>query len=236
MGLLDKLLQRRKAASETAPASLQPDQIQVFDESGRLISLTKETWRTQVLPGMLSTNRDNPDVLYKIIVGTLQDGWPADIAEAAEHLYRTDPNHLRAACAWASVLVALRRIDDAEQILRSHIDRYGEDGYVVTNLAKVYAARDENERAAAILWHALELEPNQEMAIGWFAALAHDRDGEKARAEAWERIAALPGSWRAQLWLARNALEAHDTPRAVAFYRQSLAWSGKQSQPTSLSK
>ncbi len=189
--------------------------------------LTKETWRTQVLPGMLSTNRDNPDELYKIIVGALQDGWPADVAEAAEHLYQTDPNHLRTACVWASVLLPLKRIDEAEQVLRSHIDRYGEDGYVVTNLAKVYAARNESERAAAILWHALELDPNQEMAVGWFAALAHDRGGKKAMAEARARIAALPGSWRAQLWLAREALEAHDIHRALAFYRQSLALVGE---------
>ena len=60
------------------------------------------------------------------------------------------------------------------------------------------------------------------LANGWFAALAHDRGGEKAKAAAWERIAALPGSWRAQLWLACTALEAHDTPGALAFYRQSL--------------
>lgn len=46
--------------------------------------------------------------------------------------------------------------------------------------------------------------------------------------EAWERVAALPGSWRAQLWLARTALESHNNPRALGFYRESLARVGEK--------
>jgi predicted Zn-dependent protease len=176
---------------------------------------------------MLSENRANPDELYKIIVGALEDGLPADVAEAAEHLYRIDPDRSRAVCAWASVLMGVKQIDEAEQLLHSHIEECGEDGYVVTNLAKVHAARNENDRAAATVWHALELDPNQGMAVGWFAALANDQGGKNAMVEAWERVAARPGSWRAQLWLARAALESHDTQRALEYYRESLARVGE---------
>jgi tetratricopeptide (TPR) repeat protein len=125
-------------------------------------------------------------------------------------------------------MMGLKRINEAEQILRSHIEQHGEEGYVVTNLAKVHAARNENDLAAATLWHALELNPNQEAAVGWFAALANERNGKNAMVEAWERVAALPGSWRAQLRLARTALESHDTPGALAFYRESLARVGEK--------
>jgi hypothetical protein len=45
---------------------------------------------------------------------------PADVAEAAEHLYRTDPNRSRAVCAWASVLLGMKQIDEAEQIPFAH--------------------------------------------------------------------------------------------------------------------
>ncbi len=37
------------------------------------------------------------------------------------------------------------------------------------------------------------------------------------------RVAALPGSWRAQLWLARAALISRDPERALSHYRESLA-------------
>jgi tetratricopeptide (TPR) repeat protein len=180
-----------------------------------------------VLPGMLSARWDNPDELYRVIVGTLQDGLPADVADAAEHLYGIYPNHSRAVCAWANVLMGMKEIDKAEQVLNSHIKQDGEDGYVVTNLAKVHAARNENDQAEAILWHALELDPNQNIAVGWFAALANERGGKNAMVEAWKRVAALPGSWHAQLWLARTALESHNAPGALTYYRESLARVGE---------
>src|SRR6185436_280069 len=122
MGLFDKLRLTKKRGTETTTSG-NPDLIQVFDKSGAPIYLTKEAWRTGVLPGMLRSNWDNPDELYKVIVGTLQDGLPADVAEAAEHLYRIDPNRSRAVSAWASVLLGLKRIDEAEQTLRSHIEQ-----------------------------------------------------------------------------------------------------------------
>ena len=176
---------------------------------------------------MLSARWDNPDELYRVIVGTLQDGLPADVADAAEHLYGIYPNHSRAVCAWANVLMGMKEIDKAEQVLNSHIKQDGEDGYVVTNLAKVHAARNENDQAEAILWHALELDPNQNIAVGWFAALANERGGKNAMVEAWKRVAALPGSWHAQLWLARTALESHNAPGALTYYRESLARVGE---------
>lgn len=179
MSLLDKLRQAKKPATETGHAGKEPNLIQVFDKSGKPLYLTKEEWRTKVLPGMLSARWDNPEELYQVIVGTLQDGLPADVAEAAEHLYGIDPNRSRAVCAWASALLGMNQIDKAEQVLNSHIEQYGEEGYVVTNLAKVHAARNDYNRAEAILWHALELDPNQKMAVGWFAALANDRGGKE---------------------------------------------------------
>jgi hypothetical protein len=37
------------------------------------------------------------------------------------------------------------------------------------------------------------------------------------------RVAGLPGSWRAQLWLARAALKARQLSRALTYYRESLS-------------
>jgi len=227
MGLLDKLRRAKKPATETGHPGKEENLIQVFDKSGKPLYLTKEAWRTKVLPGMLSARWNNPDQLYQVIVGTLRDGLPADVADAAEHLYKIDSNHSRAVCAWANVLTGMKQIDKAEEVLNSYIEQYGEEGYVVTNLAKVHAARYDNDRAETILWHALELDPNQKMAVGWFAALANERGGKSAMVEAWERVAALPGSWHAQLWLARAALESHNAPGALAYYRESLARVGE---------
>jgi hypothetical protein len=82
MGLFDKLRRTKKSGTETTDSG-NPNLIKVFDKSGAPIYLTKESWRANVLPGMLRANWDNPDELYKIIVGTLQDGLSADVVEAA---------------------------------------------------------------------------------------------------------------------------------------------------------
>src|SRR2546422_10217541 len=37
----------------------------------------------------------------------------------------------------------------------------------------------------------------------------------------------LPGSWRAQLWLARSALQSRQLDQALALYRESLSRAGK---------
>jgi tetratricopeptide (TPR) repeat protein len=115
------------------------------------------------------------------------------------------------------------RLEDAERVFLSHVEQHGEDGAVLTNLAKIYSERGDAEKSNATLWRALEVDPNAENALTWYAALAHERAGKDGQLEAWRRVAAIPGSWRAELWLARTALESRDPKAALAYYRQSLS-------------
>jgi tetratricopeptide (TPR) repeat protein len=200
-----------------------PNLIRVFDEFGRELFITKEHWRTTVLPGTLKKCWDNPDQLYSIIVGSLNDGYFTDVLGAAEHLYRIDPVTARGACIYGIVLTKNNRLDEAEAVLRSQMQKRGEEGYVLTNLAKVYSARNDTQKAVDTLWHALEVDPNQDNGLVWYAAIYRDRSGEEAAQNALRRVAALPGSWRAQLWLARAALDAHNLEKALGYYQESLS-------------
>ncbi|HZQ21000.1 MAG TPA: tetratricopeptide repeat protein [Terriglobales bacterium] len=200
-----------------------PNLIPVFDEFGRELFITKEQWRKSVLPGTLKSNWNNPDQLYGIIVGSLNDGFHADIIDAAEHLYRIDLTPARGACIYGIVLMKNNRLDEAESILRSYIKQHGEEGYLLTNLAKIYSARNEAQKAEETLWHGLEIDPNQENGLGWYAAIHRERSGDVAGQDALRRVAAITGSWRAQLWLARAALDAHDFAKALGYYRESLS-------------
>jgi tetratricopeptide (TPR) repeat protein len=203
-----------------------PNMIQVFDEVGRELFITKAEWRKNVLPGMLEAAWDAPEKLYGILVGSVEDGFTADLLDAAERLYQIDSNRARGACMYSIVLTKSHELDEAAEVLCSYIERYGEDGYVLTNLAKVYAERGDAEKAEATLWRALEIDPNQTNAVGWYGAIFRERQGETGWLEAMRRVAALPGSWNAQLWLARTALDAHDLPGALAYYEESLARAG----------
>ncbi len=70
---------------------------------------------------------------------------------------------------------------------------------ILTNLAKVHSRRGNEAKAEAILWKALERDPNQDNGMGWYAAIHKERGGDGAGLDALYRLAEIPGSWRAQL-------------------------------------
>jgi tetratricopeptide (TPR) repeat protein len=230
MGLFSKLFAKKKTA-EAVPApesSLDSNSadnknlIKVYDAYGRELLITRQEWRDKVLLGNLKLTWDQPDKLYTHIVFALQDGFRADVIDAARHLYEIDPDRVRSTCVWAIVLFEENRLDEAEETLKRGLSQVGEDGTLLTNLAKVYSRRKDDAKAEDILWHSLEVDPNQENGLAWYEAIYREREGADGNRKALSRVAALPGSWRAQTWQARNALESNDLPRAIDLYRQSL--------------
>jgi Flp pilus assembly protein TadD len=143
-----------------------PNLIRVYDKYGRQLFVTKEAWRTDVLPGTIQANWDNPDQLYNLIIAALNDGFRADILEAATHLYDVDAERLRAANLWGIVLMEEGRLDEAEHVFNAFIRQHGESGVILTNLAKIFAKRGDEAKAERTLWHALEVDPNQMQRIG----------------------------------------------------------------------
>ena len=205
----------------TAPQQL-PDGIRAFDQEGREVIVPREEWRTNVLPGMLKEVWDQPEHLYMLILNSLNDGFFGEVEDAAKHLYETDSIPARGACMWGIVLMQTGRLDEAEAVLTGFVTEKSEDGSVLVNLAKVYAAKGQQERADATLWRALELEPNLDNGLGWYASIAQERGGEEAATEALERVRLNPASWRAQLWLARGELVKGQLNAAKALYNEAL--------------
>lgn len=226
MGLLSKFLGKGKAAvaqGETSTSSSdKPAMIRVFDSYGRQMEVPRESWRRDVLLPNFDKNKGDPEALYGLIVQSLKDGFVEEALEPAKQLTVIDPDAERAACLHGVVLLQLKRFDDARVVLEGCIARLGERGYVLTNLAKAYSGLGQHGRAELILWHALELDPNQDNGLNWYAALFNERQGEAGRLAALQRVAALPNSWRSQLWLARAALAHHDLKAATVLYHDAL--------------
>ncbi len=221
-----------------------PEGIRAYDQYGREVIVPRQQWATEVLPSMLGEVRDNPDQLYGLILSSLNDGFVAEVVESTQHLYATDSIPARGACMWGIVLMQSGRLDEAEHVLTGYLANHGEEASVLLNLAKVYASRNTPamwEKADATLWRALELEPNLDNGLGWYASLAADRAaaaaaavsgtakealqqaGQQAGTEALLRVATLPGSWRAQLWLARGELNTGNLEAARSLYREALS-------------
>lgn len=225
MSFLKKIFGTDKPPQQTSavdPAK-DPNMIRVYDAYGRELFITKEEWRKNVLPGSIQASWNKPDELCGIIVGALEDGFRRDVVGAAEQLFKIDPDRVRGTCVWGIVLKDEGRLDAAEKVFRDFLSEHGEEGSILTNLAKVYSRRKKEAQAEEILWHALEVDPNQDNGLGWYWIMHKERGGEAAGAEALRRVAALPRSWRAQLWLARDALANRDLPAAMKLYEESLA-------------
>jgi tetratricopeptide (TPR) repeat protein len=176
-----------------------------------------------VLLPNLQAHRDDPDALYNLIVTALNDDFAADVLEAARHLAGHDSQPQRGATLLGSVLLQLKDFPGALEVLERAISRYGENAYLLANLARAYAAGGDDERAQQLIWRALQLGPNEEGTLNWIVGVANAKGGQEAVLAAYARAAALPGSWRAQIWLARYALERGDLTEATLLYEEALA-------------
>jgi len=203
-----------------------PNMIRVFDSYGRELFITREQWRDSILRDHLKKVWNDPDGLSSIITQSLHDKFFAEMLEPAKHLLKIDPKPERSATLLAVTYLQLKRVDDAEKILQKHIQKHGESGWILTNLAKVYSGRGEDARSVETLWRGLQLDPNQENAVGWYEVIHREKGGREESIAALRRIAAVPRSWRAQLWLGRAALEDRNLVEAIRLYRESIAIAG----------
>ncbi|MBK8475266.1 MAG: hypothetical protein IPL39_02875 [Opitutaceae bacterium] len=218
------------AASTPAPASdpsKDPNMIRGFDAFGREVYITRQQWRETILPSHLQKVWENPDQLFVTIQQSLNERFAEEMIAPAEHLAEIDPNHERGAIVLSVVYGLNNRIEEAEQTLLRFIEVHGETSQALSNLAKAQASRGNLEQGLATLWHALELDPNQENGFGWYLAAHHEKGGDAAAHEALLRIATLPASWRARLWLARQALSIKDPAAAVAHFQDALEMAGQ---------
>lgn len=205
------------------PANAGSEPITAYDAHGREIRIDRADWLEKALKPQLQAKWNEPDALYPLILNALEDGFIADIEAASAQLLAIDPIIERGHVLRSIVLMKLDRHDDAERVLRAAIAKIGETGILLTNLAKIQDAKGDTARADATLWRGLTLDPNQDNGLGWWVAREHERGGEPAYVAALEKAAALPGSWRATLWLGRQRLKAGDVDAAIAKFHEVLA-------------
>lgn len=200
-----------------------PKKIKVWDKYGRTMEISREEWRTKILPGNFRNAWNKPDELANLVHGSLNDGFITDCLEPARQLHRIDSQPKRGTLYLAAILLQLKQFDEAERIIVETIRIHGEEGMLLTNLAKAYSGKGDAALAEQTLWHALELDPNQDNGFAWYHAIHRERGGDEAGLAAMQKVAALPGSWRPQLWLAREALKARNQDAAMTYYGEALS-------------
>jgi tetratricopeptide (TPR) repeat protein len=204
-----------------------PEMLRLYDEYGREVFGSRAEWRDSVLPHNLQAAWNDADQLAGLVVGGLQDRFFEEMRKPARRLAEIDANFERSAVLLAIVLLETGRVDESERVLQRHLAAHGESGVALTNLAKVHDRRGDRARALETLRRGLEVDPNQDMALSWYQAERRQDGGPEAAAAALRDVAAVRGSWRAQTWLARAALQRGDLEAAVRHYDEGFASAGE---------
>ncbi len=224
MSFFKKLFGGGKDAQRFRPvAKRKGEPIKVFDKYGREMFIEREDWIDSVLNENLKQAWNDPQALYNHIAMAFGDGFFEEVEDATQHLADIDTEKDRGATMLAILFLQTERPAKAERVLEEFVADHGEDGVILTNLAKAQTAQGRDEESLKTLWRALELDPNQENGLGWYEVIHRENSGHEAGLEAIRRVAAIPGSWRAQLWLARHALENQQLEVALGIYRDCLA-------------
>lgn len=208
--------------TEVQKSEAKPSLITAHDVYGREVRITREEWRAKVLGPNLERASRNPDELYQLCNSALNDGFVDDIDSASEKLIALEPEAERGYALRSIVLFRTHRVDEAERILEHGIKRVGRTATLLANLAVLRASCGDDSGGEALMWEALGIDPNIEQGLRWWASTYHQRGGKDAYREALERVAALPGSWRAPLWLAREKLKEGDVDGAVQMFEAIL--------------
>jgi tetratricopeptide (TPR) repeat protein len=218
MGLFDKI----KSVFSNSTSNENPEDkgqfIKSYTDKGAQVLIPRSEWRNSVLPDKLKNVWNDPAALYAVIVMAMQDGFFKEVIDASKHLVEIDKVTDRSYNVLGLTYLHTKALTEAEQALELGISKSSYKAVMTTNLAKVYVAQGQNEKAMQTLWKSIQLDPNQDNGLDWFTVLEFEKGGEPARLAAYKKVAALPNSWRAKLYIARYYLEQKQFDIAKEIY------------------
>ena len=200
-----------------------PDSVGVYDAYGRERLISREEWRRDHRADALKAAWNDAGRLYPIIASELAAGFAADMLEPARRFAEITPDKASGAVLLGVTLFELNRLDEAAAIFETCLRENGDHALVLVNYAKVVQRRGDHTSIDDLSWRALQADPNFEPALVFAARNTQEREGAPGVASLLRRVAVLPGSWLAQLWLARLALDDQDLGSAKALYKLALS-------------
>jgi tetratricopeptide (TPR) repeat protein len=220
--MFGRLFGKKSKSEPVVDADGAGGKIEVYDQQGNKLLIERSEYRTRILPGTFKDAWGDADNLYSAIVMALNDGFVAEAVAPAERLQDIDTIGERRTTILGIVLMKNNELNRAEQVFSDYLKEH-DSGVVATNLAKLYDQQGRKHESRTTLRRALSIDPNQDNGLEWFAAIARQEGGDDAFLAAMHDIAKEPGSWRAQLWIARDFLEHDDAHSAIQIYKRVLS-------------
>lgn len=198
------------------------DFLTFYDQDGQPFQISREDWVNEILPDTLQQVWDDPDSLHSALMLAVEDGFADHVLPAAERLFSIDPDEERSSVMLAIVYTEQGKPEISESLLKSFLQRNGASALALVNLSKILAMQGRDDEAEQTLRDGLDLNPNLESAVAWYAEMLGERGGEAAYEAALLDYAKRPEAWTPNLFLARYYLGNGRVEDAVLIYRDVL--------------
>lgn len=206
-----------------------PPFVEATDAFGRRVRMSRDEYRKNVLPELVKAHGNDPDRLTAVIMQGIRDGLATEMIPAANRLTVIDKDPERALSVLGVVLRDAGEIDAAQATLQELQQKRPQSPNARVGLAMLAQQRGDEAKAESLLWEALQLDSNHADAVHCYLQMQHKAKGDAGYRAVVEQVAALPGSWRPQLWLARLDMQQGRQAEATAIYRDVLARAGHES-------
>lgn len=204
--------------------------VDAVDAQGRHIRIPRDEYQAKVLPDLIKASNDDPERLTAVVMQAVRDGFAEQVIAAANRLTVIDKNNLERAL---SVLAVVQRdsneLDLAESTLNELLQRKPGSPAAYVGLGMLQERRGNLEQCEELLWKALEQDCNHPDAVHGYLQTRHKQVGDEGYPAEIEKVMALPGSWRAQLWMARLHMTREEFDPAATIYREVLGLEEVQS-------
>jgi len=210
-------------APPPAPSRAAPAFVEGRDAAGRPVRIPRDEYVAKVLPSLVQQHGSNPDQLAAVVLQALRDGLASAVLPAANRLTVIDKNVERALSVLAVVQRDAGELDSAEATLRELQQKRPNSPAARVGLGMLAVTRGDAGKGEALLWEALQMDCNHADAVHGWLQLRHRAVGDAGYRAEVEKLTALPGSWRPQLWLARHLVQHAQGEGVEAIYRDVLS-------------
>ncbi len=190
---------------------------------GVVRATTRQAFRSDVVPLLLTVWRAEPERLAEAILTALEAGLAADVVAAAEHLGRIDADRRRRTWIPALVLCHAGRFKKAEELLMRGRELFGDCADLRYLEAEVSFARHLRAKGEAALAAALDADPNHPRALRLCVRHYRGTAGAAASRTALETVAEHGDAWRARLLLSEELFSAGEMAEARRFASEAAA-------------
>jgi tetratricopeptide (TPR) repeat protein len=182
----------------------------------------RETWRRDAFPKAFEAAKEHPERCLELASHCLSQGFSEEGRQVAEALLKLEPGSLRAIACGCAARRACGDAAGARQDALRGLEIHPQAAVLMATLARCADDLHEDAEAERLIWETLALDPDHEGLFTWASSRAAVSGGDGAGLAVLERVAALPGSRRVHLWLARQALRRGDKNSAIQLQLKGL--------------